>query len=89
MAMKLRMCIANLSSQDRWEHMQRMGFILYIFQWTLIYACGGAVAGLLLAYIHKLHENLSAGVISAAIVGALFAGFSWRSAKKKASDSNS
>jgi len=87
--MKLGIYTANLSPRDRWERMQRMGFILYILQWTLIAASIGALGGLVSVFLPLLHDPLTIAAVlgdatGAGVAGALYAGYSWRSAKKQA-----
>jgi multisubunit Na+/H+ antiporter MnhG subunit len=87
--MKVGIYNVDLSAQNRWERMQRRGFLLYVLQDTFIGISGGALTVLALAAIHQLPAPLSimqvlGGATGTGVVSTLFAIFSWRSAKKKA-----
>ena len=87
--MKIGIYTANLSAQDRWKLMQQKGLLLHVLIDTFIAASAGALTVLFRAFVHQLQaplnvEQVFGGATGAGIVGGLFAGFSWRSAKKKA-----
>jgi hypothetical protein len=80
--------------QYRWYRLEQRGFIRHILDETLIAAGVGALGVLACALLHELPAPLSigqvlAGATGAGVAAALYSGFSWRCAKKKALDSNS
>jgi hypothetical protein len=91
--MNLGIYTANLSPQDRWERMQRMGFAWYIVRETLTIVCIVLFVNLLMDYFGMNHVVMSSDEVFFSYIGAgtgavVISIFSWRSAEEKAGDSD-
>jgi hypothetical protein len=85
--MKLGGYTAKVGAQEQWKQMQRGGLLLHILSTSSIWVAVGVLPRLFDAWINR--TPLPAGLILGyavigGFVGLLTAGFSWRSAKKKA-----
>ena len=87
--MKLGIYTANLSPQDRWERMQRMGFAWYIVRETLPIVCIVLFGTLLIDYFVMNHVVISVleSIIGSGVAGVIISIFSWRRAEEKYGDS--
>jgi len=84
--MKLGIYTANPAAQDRWERMQRKGFLRYILQQSFIGISICVGIELIADFMGQPHDTrqMLYVVTGAGVIWSLDAAYDWHSAKKKA-----